>query len=60
MDIASISLLLITAVSCALIGLFVVSSNLSMLVEVISHSVLLGIVLVYLTLKKINFKIFLL
>ena len=54
MDIASISLLLITAVSCALIGLFVVSSNLSMLVEVISHSVLLGIVLVYLTLKKIN------
>lgn len=54
MDIASIALLLITAVSCALIGLFVVSSNLSMLVEVISHSVLLGIVLVYLTLKKIN------
>lgn len=54
MDIASISLLLISAVSCALIGIFIVSANLSMIVEVISHSVLLGIVLVYLVSKKIN------
>lgn len=43
----SLMVLLITSVSCALIGSFLVLRNLSMLADAISHSVLLGIVLAF-------------
>ena len=43
----SLGVLLITAITCALIGNFLVLRKLSMVSDAISHSVLLGIVLAF-------------
>lgn len=40
-------ILLLTAISCSFIGVFLVLRNLSMITDAISHSVLLGIVIAY-------------
>ena len=39
--------LLVTAIACSLIGVFLVLRRLSMLADAISHSILLGIVIAY-------------
>lgn len=46
--------LLVTAVACSLIGVFLVLRRLSMLADAISHSILLGIVLAYFIVKDIT------
>lgn len=40
-------ILIVTAISCGLIGSFLVLRNLSMISDAISHSVLLGIVIAF-------------
>lgn len=46
--------LLVTAIACSLIGVFLVLRRLSMLADAISHSILLGIVLAYFIVKDIT------
>ena len=43
----ALSVVMITAVSCALLGVFLVLKNMAMVAEALSHTVLLGIVLGY-------------
>ncbi len=43
----SLIVLILTAISCSLLGVFLVLRNLSMLTDAISHTVLLGIVLAF-------------
>lgn len=54
MDIAVLSLLILSTISCALIGVYIVSFKASMIVEGLSHAVLLGVVLIYLIFNKVN------
>ena len=46
--------LLVTAIACSIIGVFLVLRRLSMLADAISHSILLGIVLAYFIVKDIT------
>ena len=46
--------LLVTAIACSIIGVFLVLRRLSMLANAISHSILLGIVLAYFIVKDIT------
>ena len=46
--------LLVTAIACSIIGVFLVLRRLSMLADAISHSILLGIVLAYFVVKDIT------
>lgn len=46
--------LLVTAIACSIIGVFLVLRSLSMLADAISHSILLGIVLAYFIVKDIT------
>lgn len=46
--------LLVTAIACSLIGVFLVLRSLSMLADAISHSILLGIVIAYFIVKDIS------
>ncbi|EGC81421.1 metal ABC transporter permease [Anaerococcus prevotii] len=46
--------LLVTAIACSLIGVFLVLRRLSMLADAISHSILLGIVIAYFIVKDIS------
>ena len=46
--------LMVTAIACSLIGVFLVLRKLSMLADAISHSILLGIVLAYFIVKDIT------
>ena len=46
--------LMVTAIACSLIGVFLVLRRLSMLADAISHSILLGIVLAYFIVKDIT------
>lgn len=50
----SLGVLIVTAVSCALIGDFLVLRKLSMLSDAISHSVLLGIVLTFFIVQDVT------
>lgn len=43
----ALSVVMITAVSCALLGVFLVLKNMAMVADALSHTVLLGIVLGY-------------
>ena len=45
----ALSVVMITAVSCALLGVFLVLKNMAMVADALSHTVLLGIVLGYFT-----------
>lgn len=47
------AVLLITSISCSLLGVFLVLRNLSMIADAISHSVLLGIVLAFFITKDL-------
>lgn len=46
--------LMVTAIACSIIGVFLVLRRLSMLADAISHSILLGIVLAYFIVKDIT------
>lgn len=46
--------LMVTAIACSLIGVFLVLRRLSMLADAISHTILLGIVLAYFIVKDIT------
>ncbi|MDU1598730.1 metal ABC transporter permease [Peptostreptococcus anaerobius] len=48
------AVLLITSISCSLLGVFLVLRNLSMIADAISHSVLLGIVLAFFITKDLE------
>ena len=50
----SLGVLLITAITCALIGNFLVLRKLSMVSDAISHSVLLGIVLAFFIVRDVS------
>lgn len=54
MDIAVLSLLIISTISCALVGVYIVSFKASMLIEGLTHTILLGTVLMYLIFNKTN------
>lgn len=50
----SLIILILTAISCTLLGVFLLLRNLSMLTDAISHTVLLGIVLAYFIVKDLD------
>lgn len=50
----SLIVLLITSITCSLLGVFLILRNLSMLTDAISHTVLLGIVLAYFLVKDLD------
>ncbi len=52
--IESMYILIMTAVACSLVGVFLVLRNLSMVADAISHSVLLGIVLAVFVVKDLS------
>lgn len=52
--IESLSVLLLSAVACAIVGSFLTLRRLSMLADAISHTVLLGIVLAYFVANNLN------
>ena len=50
----SLIVLIITSITCSLLGVFLILRNLSMLTDAISHTVLLGIVLAYFLVKDLD------
>ena len=50
----SLIVLILTAISCSLLGVFLVLRNLSMLTDAISHTVLLGIVLAFFIVQDLD------
>lgn len=50
----ALSVLIFTSMACSILGSFLCLRNLSMMTDAISHTVLLGIVLVYLLVKDLN------
>lgn len=54
MNLEILSILILTSFTCSLIGVFISLRKMAMLMDAISHTVLLGVVLVYLIAKDIN------
>lgn len=54
MNLEILSILLITSFICSLIGVFISLRKMAMLMDAISHTVLIGVVLVYLITRDIN------
>lgn len=54
MNLEILSILILTSFTCSLIGVFISLRKMAMLMDAISHTVLLGVVLVYLITKDIN------
>lgn len=54
MNLEILSVLLITSISCSIIGVFIVLKKMSMLMDAIGHTALTGVVVAYLIIKDIN------
>ena len=54
MGIGVLLIALVTALSCSIIGVFLVIRKMSMMTDAISHTVLLGIVLAFLIIPNLN------
>lgn len=52
--ISALIVLILTSISCGLIGIYLVSRKISMLTDAISHTVLLGIVLMFLIVRDLS------
>lgn len=52
--ISALIILILTSISCGLIGIYLVSRKISMLTDAISHTVLLGIVLMFLIVRDLS------